>query len=258
MWLAAVPVPAPRSARRSPKNPVFSQKKTAIFRKTLSAVSDYITKSVTPEGPPRPRPQTGIPVKERSYMNRILSAFAVVLSALPLASAQVATPSFRMASGPALIAPGEHLLLCAGNLRSQAITVTLEILQAVTGTVVAGMSVTLPPITGPTPVALPGDPCIEFSSSITSAPSSASPAALPAAPGLPLYIGLVSVSSESAPPSTACLNGNHFIGNLVASLQAFTPAASASSTEIPIAIRYIPVIPSDPCIPIGPILVTGA
>jgi hypothetical protein len=189
-------------------------------------------------------------------MNRILSAFAVVFSALPLASAQVETPSFRMASGPALIAPSEHLLLCAGNLRSEAITVTLEILQAVTGTVVAGpVSVILQPLTGPSPVALPSDPCIEFSSSITSAPSSASPAALPAAPGLPLYIGLAGISGQALPPSTACLNGNHFVGNLVAFLQAFTPAAaSASSTEIPTAIRYIPVLPSDPCIPIGPIL----
>jgi hypothetical protein len=190
---------------------------------------------------------------------RIWPAFlaAIVISALPeCAVAQVGPPStvFRMVSGPALATPAEHLLLCAGNLGSAPIHVTLEIRNAVNGLIVAGPEqITLQPLTGPSPVVLPPDPCLEFPSSVSvsTAPAADTAATSTATAVRPLYIAFVSLNPQPLPPSTACLGGRHFDGDLVASLQIFTPG------PVPTAIRYIPVLPPDPCIPIASIFAAG-
>jgi hypothetical protein len=197
-------------------------------------------------------------MKKRIWLASLTTA-SLITALVGRAVAQVGppvSPVFRMASGPTLTGPAEHLLLCAGNLGSTTITVTLEIQQAVTGAIVAGPeNITLRPLTGPS-VGLPSDPCLEFPGSVTTAAVAATPAATAVRP---LYIGRVSVNPQPLPPSTACFNGKHFIGDLVASLQVFTPLTPAVSagTTIPTMIRYIPVVPADPCLPIGPIFAAG-
>jgi hypothetical protein len=100
------------------------------------------------------------------------------------ASAALKPVAFRLASLPNGVAPGQKLVLCAANIGTGALDVTLEFLNVTTGAVVAEKTVTLQPLGAGTGAA----PCVTMTaeSSVgaaanTNTPVASSFAAAPAA-----------------------------------------------------------------------------
>jgi hypothetical protein len=140
----------------------------------------------------------------------------------------------RLTTGPLLGAPGEHLLLCASDIGSTPITLTQQFLDGVTGAILSEQQITLQP---PGSTLHPPDPCLEMVvpvPDISVAPTSAAPVARQ------LFIGVISLNPQSL-SSQACLGGKHMP---VTSLQVFTLGLTAA----PVNIRYIPLLPPDPCL----------
>jgi hypothetical protein len=165
------------------------------------------------------------------------------------ADAQVAPSvgTFVQITGPALANPGEHLSFCFQKVefkytsqnpvdvghslvKGEPGTATLRIVDAVTGAEKARKDITLPVEGSP---ALPPDPCVKYvvpavsASSFTTSILSPTPAA--SAPAI--YIGVVSVSSQTLPPGVAP----------VSSLDIFTPIFG-----IPTNIRHVSNGPTCP------------
>ena len=86
---------------------------------------------------------------------------AVLLALLcSLSEAKVAVV-FRLASPPLPVEPGQHFSLCASNVGTVNIDLTLQFINVRTGAVVATRDVTLPPAGTNS---APFDPCLETSS----------------------------------------------------------------------------------------------
>ena len=143
-------------------------------------------------------------------------------------------------SAPLLAVGGEKLLLCAVNTlpavqtsptsvsaipaaTTSTLTVTLQLLNGVTGAVVAQNQVALPPLGA----FEPPDPCIAF----TVAPATF-------APSTGIFVARIELNPQPLPPGRCRVN------SLTASLQAFTPDANGNPTNI----RTIVFTPPDPCI----------
>jgi hypothetical protein len=174
-------------------------------------------------------------------------AGAAALLAIPAAMgpsqralAQPPARTLTRSSAPLLAVGGEKLLLCAVNNLSAAstsptsvsattpaapttLTVTLQILNGVTGAVVAQNQVALPPLGAPAPP----DPCVNF-------------AVVPAtfAPSTGIFVARIELNPQPLPPGICRANP------LTASLQVFTLDASGNPTNI----RTIAFAPPDPCI----------
>lgn len=191
-------------------------------------------------------------VKALAGVTALLAISATMNSSQP-AFAQgpdlaAAPPTFH-SSGPILAGGGETVLVCAANNQlfgllpptppptSAAVTnaasvtpleVTLQILNGVTGAILAQSQVTLPPL-GST--ATPPDPCVTYV---------VPPATL--APSINLFVVRVALNPQPLPPGL-CANGSH--GNILSvSLQVYTPDNSGSPTNI----RAISFLPPDPCV----------
>lgn len=181
-----------------------------------------------------------------------LLVFATTIGFSPQASAQLpgSAPSamFR-SSGPILAAGGETILVCAANNQlasllppapaaATAVTnpaavtplsVTLQVVNGVTGAVLAQTQTTLPPL-GSTDT--PPDPCVNY----------VVPAAT-FAPSNSLFLARVFLNPQPLPPGI-CAVGNHVLS---VSLQVFTPDINGSPTNI----RALSFEPPDPCIRFG-------
>lgn len=143
-------------------------------------------------------------------------------------------------SGPILAASGERILLCAANnypvaapaptttaaissnTSSASLNVALQVLNGITGAVLAQTQVAVPPL-GST--ATPPDPCLSFT--VASATLAASP--------LNLFVVRVALNPQPLPPGLCAYLG--------ISLQVFTPEVSGSPSNI----RAINFEPPDPC-----------
>jgi hypothetical protein len=184
-------------------------------------------------------------VKALSGATALLAVSAMMGSSQP-AFAQGPSPAahpLMRSSGPVLAATGETVLLCAANnqlasllpptppapaaLTSAAavtpLNVTLQILNGVTGAVLAQAQLALSPL-GSTET--PPDPCVNFSV----APSTV---ALPAS----LFVARVLLNPQPLPPGICAAHA------LAVSLQVFTPDGSGNPTNI----RTISFLPPDPC-----------
>jgi hypothetical protein len=156
------------------------------------------------------------------------------------ALAQPPARSLTRSSAPLLAVGGEKLLLCAANTlpavqtsptsvsatlaaTTSTITVTLQILNGVTGAVVAQNQVALPPLGAPAPP----DPCITF----IVAPATFAPSAS-------VFVARIELNPQPLPPGICRANP------LTASLQVFTLDASGNPNNI----RTVAFEPPDPCI----------
>jgi hypothetical protein len=172
------------------------------------------------------------------------SALLVIPAALclsPRALAQTDHPvrTLTSSSAPLLAVGGEKLLFCAANnlpavqtpppsvaaaspAANTTLTVTLQILNGVTGAVVAQKQVALPPLGA----FEPPDPCITFDV----APASFTPSTS-------LFVARILLNPQPLPP------GRCRADSLTASLQVFTPDATGNPTDI----RTLAFTPPDPC-----------
>ena len=180
-------------------------------------------------------------MKKQTFSIRLalIASSVICPGLLDRAMAQIAVPNATLVqvTGPAFAFPNEHLSLCFAKLdypytpedpggategssfiaRKKA-TVTLRIIDSTTGTEKVKKVVTV------TPPALPSDPCVEFVvPAVTTTSTSVTTAAVITTS--PVYIGVVSVSSEPVPPSAVS-----------SSLQIFTPTL----TGTPANFRVIP------------------
>ena len=181
-------------------------------------------------------------VNASSAAAALLAVSALLSLPQPAVAQSDFIPSIVHSSGPILAAGGETILLCAANNLSAppptsvttapsltttgaTINVTLQILNGVTGAVLAERLVALAPL-GSTE--LPPDPCITFVVASTS---------LAAAP-LNLFVVRVALNPQPLPPGLCAAN------SLTTSLQIFTPDTNGNPT----AIRTISFEPPDPCL----------
>lgn len=150
-------------------------------------------------------------------------------------------------TAPFVAAGGEQVLLCAANVAGLTIptapsptaadpanggvtlSLTLSILNGVTGAVVSSTPLTLPPL-GSTQY--PTDPCLQFS-----VPSVAGAAFAPASN---LFIASVALNPQPLPPAKL---PRRFLRT---SLQIFTLDANGNPTHV----RVLSVYPPNPCLPI--------
>jgi hypothetical protein len=173
-----------------------------------------------------------------------VSALLIILATLgqsqrALAQTDHPVRTLSSSSAPLLAAGGEKLLFCAANnlpavqtsptsasatstTPSTTLTVTLQILNGVTGAVVAQNQVALPPLG----TFEPPDPCIAFT---------VAPAAF--APSTSLFVARILLNPQPLPP------GRCRADSLTASLQAFTSDATGNPTDI----RTLVFTPPDPC-----------
>ncbi len=180
---------------------------------------------------------------------KALSAATALLACAAMSSSQRAfaqdpDPSphtVLSSSGPILAATGETVLVCAANNQLESLLpppgpaaltsgaavtslkVTLQILNGITGTILAQSQIALPPL-GST--AEPPDPCVSFSV----APASFAPAAT-------LFVVRVALNPQPLPPGICAAHA------LSVSLQVFRPDSSGNPTHI----RSISFLPPDPC-----------
>ncbi len=180
-----------------------------------------------------------------SYATALLAVSATIGSShRAFAQDHTFTPHPVMrSSGPILTAPGETVLVCAANNQlasllppspttaavtpSPAVTplnVTLQIVNGVTGAVLAQSEITLPPL-GSTEA--PPDPCLKFSVAPATVAVSAN-----------LFVVRVLLNPQPLPPGICAAHA------LSVSLQVFTPDTDGN----PINIRAISFEPPDPCI----------
>ncbi len=170
-----------------------------------------------------------------------LLAVAPALSPCQRALAQSDHPAriLTRSSAPVLAAGGEKLLFCAANnlpaassapaattaaAASPTLNVTLQILNGVTGAVLAENRIALAPLGS---ADLPPDPCISFTvASGAFAPS----------PGL--FVARVLLNPQPLPPGLCRANP------LAVSFQAFTPTAGGAPTNV----RTLTFEPPDPCV----------
>ncbi len=169
-----------------------------------------------------------------------ISAFALV-SIVGQAKAQsVGGIGEIFTTGPFLTATGEHVLLCAANITGLTaptapsptagdppagdvtLSVTLSILNGVTGAVVSSTQVVLPPL-GSTE---PPDPCLHFA---------VPPGAF--APVSNLFIGAIALNPQPLPPRILPRR------ILRTSLQIYTPDANGNPTNV----RVLSFFPPSPC-----------
>lgn len=142
-------------------------------------------------------------------------------------------------SAPVLAAGGEKLLFCAANnlpaatvapaattaaTSSPTLNVTLEIVNGVTGAVLAQNQIALAPLGS---LQLPPDPCVSF----TVAPATF-------APSTGLFVARIELNPQPLPPGLCRANP------LSISLQAFTPTAGG----VPTNVRTLTFEPPDPCV----------
>lgn len=99
---------------------------------------------------------------------------SLVLLSFALAAAVSAAPvTYRLASLPATAAPGQKLVLCAANVGTGTLDVTLEFLNVSTGTVISEQTVKLPAL-GSAPAG--PSPCISTMPGVAASGGSAEPA----------------------------------------------------------------------------------
>ncbi len=183
-------------------------------------------------------------LKTLSYATALLTVSAMSSSHRAFAQNQTFTPHPVMhSSGPILTAPGETVLVCAANnqlasllppppptaavIPSATVTsldVTLQIVNGVTGAVLAQSQITLPPL-GSTEA--PPDPCLKFSVAPATVAVSAN-----------LFVVRVFLNPQPLPPGICAAHA------LSVSLQVFTPDTAGNPTNI----RAISFLPPDPCI----------
>jgi hypothetical protein len=184
-------------------------------------------------------------IRMQTILKALAGAAALLAVSATMGPSQcaLAQPPVRIvarSSAPLLAVGGERLLLCAANnlpavqtsptsvsaaatAAPTTLTVTLQILNAVTGAVLAQNQVTLPPLG----TFEPPDPCINFA---------IAPAAF--APSTSLFVARIELNPQPLPPGICRAN------SLTASLQAFTLDATGN----PANIRTIAFAPPDPCI----------
>lgn len=186
-------------------------------------------------------------IKAFAGATALLAVFATIGSSQPVFAQGpnlTAPPLFR-SSGPLLAVPGETVLVCAANnqlasllppttppataaLQSSAavtsLNVTLQILNGVTGAILAQAQLAVPPLGSTT---TPPDPCLNFTV----------PAAT-FAPSTNLFVVRVALNPQPLPPGICAAHA------LSVSLQIFTHDNSGNPTNI----RTISFEPPDPCI----------
>jgi hypothetical protein len=97
-------------------------------------------------------------------MRRLLSLISLLAVAATSSSARVAVV-FRLASPPLPVQAGQHFELCAANVGTVDVDLTLQFINVRTGRVVTTRNVTLPP---PGSVGRTPDPCLETTSDAVS------------------------------------------------------------------------------------------
>jgi hypothetical protein len=170
-----------------------------------------------------------------------LIAGSILAAAFP-AFADVNLPANALASGAFIAAPGESISLCSFSfgvthlttLPAQPVTVSLEILDGVSGAVLMQNQITLPPLGSPLH---PPDPCITYQ--VPPLTTSAVP------PEGTLFIGAVLVNPQPGfCPTCPSLPGPPPGVGLMASVNVYTPDTSGLPTNV----RFIPVLhPPNPC-----------
>ena len=187
-------------------------------------------------------------IRAHKFMNPLAGMAAVlVLPALTGASQRAFAQAFTpppvvRSSGPILAAGGETLLVCVANnqavptstapataaMTSAAVTiplsVTLQILNGVTGAVLAQAQISPPPL-GST--FTPPDPCVNY----------VVPAAT-FAPSTNLFLVRIALNPQPLPPGLCALH------SVSASVQVFTAGPTGNPTNI----RAISFEPPDPCL----------
>ncbi len=181
-------------------------------------------------------------MKKQTWFSFVGSCLFVTV--LPLgALAQVVTPPTAAVygvSGPVIMATTEHVSLCSWSLAAinpssyGPVTVTEEILDGVSGAVLAKKEITLPPVSA-TPVAL--DPCLEYAPLLTPV---AGTAAVTTAPPGKLIVGVVLMAPQVS--CSTCLSPIALPpAPVAASLNVYTLA----SATMPANIRTIPLHPAN-------------
>jgi hypothetical protein len=119
-----------------------------------------------------------------------LACFALATTAS--AAAGMKPVAFRLASLPASTEPGQKLVLCAANVGTGAVDVTLEFINVRTGAVVAEKTVSLEPLgTGSA-----AQPCVTMAAEAAGTPRAEAPMAssfAPASDGEGLVVGVAMV-----------------------------------------------------------------
>lgn len=186
-------------------------------------------------------------VKAFSAATALLAVSATIGSSQQtFAQGPAATPAPVMrSSGPILTAPNETVLVCAANNQlasllpppppataallpagpggATPLNVTLQILNGITGAVLAQSQITLPPL-GST--FEPPDPCLHFSVAPSTVALNAS-----------LFVVRVLLNPQPLPPGICAAHA------LSVSLQVFTSDPNGNPTNI----RTISFLPPDPC-----------
>jgi hypothetical protein len=178
----------------------------------------------------------------------LIASSMIVPGLVGRGAAQIALPSitFVQVSGPGSAYPTEHLSFCYTRLdypytpedpggseegafvpRAKA-TVTLRIVDATTGAEKAKKVLAV------TPGALPSDPCVEFV--VPAVVSTASVIASVAPASTPVYIGVVSVSSQPLPPSAVSSSLQIFAvgqNGLPTNVRVIPPAVTCPANDFP-------------------------
>jgi hypothetical protein len=170
-----------------------------------------------------------------------LAAGCIVTAGFP-AAAEVVLTANDMSSATFIAAPGEYISICSWNngvsepssATSRPVNLTLEILDGVTGAVLAQNQITLPPLGS---VAHPPSPCAQYN-----VPPLTTPAVPPQGT---LFIGVVLVNPQPGACTTCPILPFLPLGvGLMASVNVYTPDTSGLPTNI----RFIPVLhPPQPC-----------